>query len=142
MSNMQDLTKLLMICETRYAQTQQEFTKLCAEEHRLRAEIDRLSSMGQQAQVPTVEVAEMRAIGADVIWQGWLGRAKTALNMSLAQILAAKESHIGEVRTAYGKLLMVKKLLSDMKMEKRKNTNNIELANAIEMSVQMLPPNL
>jgi len=113
MKQRRDLAQMQVICEAQYAQKQATFAKLVAEENRLRAELHRLDKMGRDAQTETLEHIPMQAIGADVIWQGWLGRSKTSVNIALARILAMKEHHMAEVRLAYGKLLVTQQLSKD-----------------------------
>lgn len=139
MTKAHELTQILTICEAQYAKCQQAFAQLCAREAELRAELVRLGEMGRQAQSPTTELSQMRAIGADIIWQSWLGRSKTALNTSLAQVLAVKETHIQEVRQSYGKLLVVQDLLKDLQNESRKKARQAGLSQAIEMSLNRVP---
>ena len=130
-----ELNDMLAICEARYVLRQRDFAKLVAEENRIRAEIARLDDMNRAVGGPNVEAADMRAIGADMIWRGWLGRAKTALNLKLAQILAAKEHHLKEVRQAYGKVLVVKEMQTQIHTKARKKSLAKALSQAVDMSL-------
>lgn len=110
MSTEADLATLLTITQAKYDQQQQSFQKLVAEENRLRGELARLAAALKQSQTEPEQESDMRAIGADILWQGWVGRSKTQLNLKLAQVLALKSHHLAQVKQAYGKVLVVKEL--------------------------------
>ena len=55
----------------------------------------------------------MRQIGADVLWQGWVGRTRESLNIELAQILAQKEYMKSALQRAFGKQAAAKELVAD-----------------------------
>jgi len=135
MTGMADLENLRQVCEARYTITQQAFATLQAEERRLQDELSRLAEMAQHSDTLNDRPLQMRAIGADVLWHGWLGRARSDANIKLAQVLTAKEKHMDAVRKDYGKLLMVQKLLADAKTEARKKSSASALTRAIDMSM-------
>lgn len=135
MNTARELDDIMLICQARYTQCQQEFAKLVAEENHLRAELARLDEMSRIIKTPEAQIADMRAIGADVIWQGWLGRSKTTLNMKLAQVLAIKEHHLKEVRHAYGKVLVVQEMQAAAHTKARKKVSDTALDQAIDMSI-------
>ena len=110
MNTASELTTLLTITQAKYDQQQQSFQKLVAEESRLRGELARLDLSVRQSQSDLEKESEMRAIGADIIWQGWVARSKTQLNLKLAQVLALKLHHLAQVKQAYGKVLIVTEL--------------------------------
>ena len=135
MTAAQDLADMATITQARYEQRQQAFAMLVAEENRLRAEIKRLDAMRHDADAADGQAIELRAIGADVIWQGWLGRAKTALNLDLARVLAVKEHHMQEVRRAYGKVLVINEMKGQLRREVKKSVVDNELSQAIALSI-------
>jgi len=135
MSNLTDLQQLEAITQAKYDQQQQSFKRIQAEENRLRSELARLDDMLQQSNDAGTQVGEMRAIGADIIWQGWVGRSKTELNLKLAQVLAIKEQQLHQVRQAYGKLQVVQQLIAEAQrgLRKRKGQSQLELATNIAL---------
>ena len=137
MTDLPNLAQILTVCEAQYAKSQQDFAQLRAKEDKLRHELSRLAEMGLSAGEAPQDQTQMRAIGADIIWQGWLGRAKSALNVSLAQVLAAKEAHLTEVRKAYGKVQVIQDLMAQENNKKQARKSQALLAKAIEMSVIM-----
>jgi hypothetical protein len=133
MTTARDLQDLHRITRARYNQRQQGFAKVLAEETHLRSELARLDDMHRDAQ--TTDPTPMRAIGADIMWQGWVGRARTDLNLRLARVLSVKERHLLEVRRAYGKVLVVEELQSRMQQQHRKTRDDASLAQAISVAL-------
>ena len=131
------LAPLVAVTETAYARQQQAFAALLAEEARLRAEIVRLDGM-RHAAASDSGTAPMQAIGADVLWQGWIARAKTALNLELARTLARKEPHQAAVRRAYGKVLVARQLQDDARRAARNGAARHALDAAISGSIDNL----
>lgn len=134
MNEIDQLHQIEAITDARYQQQQQRFQRLVGEEHRLRAEIEKLDANFKRTRKAHVQF-EMTTLGADIIWQGWVGKRKAELNMKLAQVLAIKEHHLKQVRTAYGKVLVARELLDNAKQGKRERTAQSELLRAIDMSL-------
>ncbi|SDF08870.1 hypothetical protein [Sulfitobacter delicatus] len=130
MSNLNELRELEAITKAKYDQQQQSFRRIQSEENRLRAELRKLDEMLLSSNNTDVRIGEMRAIGADVIWQGWVGRSKTELNLKLAQVLAIKEQQLQQVRQAFGKLQVAQQLITETNddQRKKKGQSRLELA--------------
>ncbi|WP_101067138.1 hypothetical protein [Roseovarius salinarum] len=58
-----------------------------------------------------------RAIGADVLWQGWVARRRAELNSRLAAVLAQKEKHIAALRAANGRKVAAERLAEQMERD-------------------------
>lgn len=130
---MTDLDTLQEITRAQYDRQRQSFQKILTEETALRDELARLDALNAQARADTDQT--QRALGADLMWQGWVGRAKTQLNMKLARVLAVKEHHQIMVRKAYGKVLVVEELQTDAKKQKNQRTAKRALDQAIDGSL-------
>lgn len=128
-----ELSNLRKITQAIYEQRQQSFSRLVAEENSIRAKLIQLRDFSHQP--PTLEprIYQMRAIGADLLWQGWIGRSKTALNLRLARVLAAKEGHLNEVRHAYGKVTAIQEVYEDQTTAQRKDVSISTLEQAIDI---------
>lgn len=135
MTKLRDLDDLATVTEARYEQRRQSFARLVAEENRIRGELAHIDEMDLASRDDSPGAIPMRAIGADVIWQGWMGRARASLNMELARVLAVKETHLLEVRRAYGKVLVVRELRADLIQRRQKETAASALAAAIDQSL-------
>lgn len=117
-----DLKELLMISSTRYDHQRQVFAKIVEQEKHLRQEIARLDTLGQSMHEDEETLSGMRVIGADLLWQGWLSRSKSELNMQLARILAIKAHEQEKVRQAFGKVVALQELIkAEGKKRQRKN---------------------
>lgn len=132
MTTSNDLAVLRTITQAKYDQQQLSFQKLIAEENRLREELEKLDRAARVARAEPDGTTEMRAIGADIVWQGWLARSKTQLNLKLAQVLALKLHHLDQVKQAYGKVLVVQELQASTAKEVRRKAADTALARAID----------
>ena len=135
MSQSDELEQIAALVDAKYEQQQLRFAKLVARENQLRAEIARLDDMRRATNAPDAKVDEMRAIGADVIWYGWVGRSKAALNIQLAQVLAQKEHHQTAVRLAYGKVLVVAEMRDAARLAEHARNTKGQLDRAIAQSL-------
>ncbi len=136
MNKQHELNDLLVVTEAKYRLEQQSFQKIVAQENHLRSELSRLDELQYQTRSTVQDACEMRAIGADVLWQGWIGRSKSQLNLKLARTLATKLHHLAQVRRAYGKVLVVNELLDQVKRIEKKKQAQDTLSQAIEVSLQ------
>ncbi|MDD9719435.1 hypothetical protein PVW51_01965 [Sulfitobacter sp. PR48] len=124
---------LVQITRAGYDREKYKLQKILAEEATLRAELLRLDELNSRARLEIDE--SHRAIGADVLWQAWIGRAKTALNMKLARLRAVKEHHQNLVRKAYGKVLVADELRAKAQQERRQRQVKHALHQAIDGSL-------
>lgn len=125
--------QLEQILALKFQKRQQIFSKISAEENRLRAQMMRLITQDQQAEA--VNDNGIKAIGADVLWKAWVERSKTALNMELAQVLAQKERLLASVQRDYGKLLVSRQLLKDQRTHKMQTRKKMSLSASIDSSL-------
>ncbi len=135
MSELAELRQLEAISQAKYDQQRQSFRRIQAEESRLRAELARLDHMARQANGASTQIGEMRAIGADIMWQAWVGRSKNELNLKLAQVLAIKEQQLSQVRQAFGKLQVSQQLIADLQKRQRKKKGQSQMELAIDISL-------
>ncbi len=70
--------------------------------------------------LPAAELAAPRALGADIVWQGWVGRTRARLNTELAQVLVAKAGHMAGLRRAFGRSVAMDQLINDERVAQRK----------------------
>ncbi|MGB5865967.1 MAG: hypothetical protein WBG95_16895 [Sulfitobacter sp.] len=129
MSRLTDLGKMQKLVDIKYRQQQESFARLMAQETRLRTSLQQLDAY--LADSIAQDDTPQRAIGADVVWQSWIGRKKRDLNMQLAQVLAVKEGHIAQVRTAYGKVLVTDTLIEQTRAQEKQQKARTKLDHAI-----------
>ncbi|MGJ8626845.1 MAG: hypothetical protein ACSHXB_07800 [Sulfitobacter sp.] len=136
MTSINDLVELLSITKIKYDQQQQSFQRLVSEEARLRSELDRLDFSVLQAQAKPENNDKMRAIGAEIMWQSWVARSKTQINLKLAQVLALKLQHLAQVKKAYGKVLVIEELLEQERGKVAAKRASDALLMAIDHTIQ------
>lgn len=113
MSSIKKLDDLHTTLDALYEKERSGFQALLAREGTIRAELDKIDQMMKGSSARTGEPDAMKQIGADVLWQGWAGRAKDDLNVALAQILAQKEHQLARLRQAYGKVLVTRQMITN-----------------------------
>lgn len=129
MSKLNDLAMLQTLVEVKYRQQQESFARLMQQENRLRQALRQLDI--HMAESRSSDDTPQKAIGADVLWQSWIGRKKRELNMQLAQVLAVKERHVAQVRKAYGKVLVTETLYSGARKDAQQKKAQSQLDRAI-----------
>ncbi|MEP2642831.1 hypothetical protein [Roseobacter sp.] len=134
---LEDVRTLHTLADAKYQARQQRFQKLLARENVVRAELVKLGE--REAAANATNDPNMRAIGADVIWKSWLGRARVSLNMKLALIMAEKEQHLRQVREAYGKVLASEALVNQLSVERLDKKRKHSLMQAIDMALFTVP---
>lgn len=127
MRNISDLETILTL---RFQKRQQIFSKVVAEEGRLRGQLSKLDDQERRSEASSEQ--HIKAIGADVVWKTWLERTRMSLNMELAHVLAQKDSLLAAVRKDYGKLLVVRQLRDDHLAATRKAKHMRSLNRSIE----------
>ncbi len=130
-----ELEQLLFVSQLQYDRQKQTYTRIIGEEARLRYELERLSALGKPKKDVAENLTSMRAIGADLLWQGWLGRSKADVNMKLARVLAKKAYEQEKVRKAFGKLIALEKLAKQENDTQLKRRQKHELGAAITSSL-------
>lgn len=131
-----ELAQMAEVVNAKYEQEQRQFAKLVSKENQLRAALTQLDDMRRNTSLPDASVAQMQAIGADVIWRAWVGRSKTALNIQLAQVLAQKEGLQSAVRKAYGKVLVVRQMRDQVQAIAASKSAKGQLETAINQFLQ------
>ncbi|MGJ8543977.1 MAG: hypothetical protein ACSHWZ_00950 [Sulfitobacter sp.] len=134
MQQIAELEALQTVTQARYRQQQHLFQKLQNREAQLRGQLAQLDGQLRQSNQLSPDLGQLRAVGADLLWQAWVGRSKENLNLHLAQVLAQIEHQRSALRSAYGKTLVATELLAKAKNQRRKKAAQIALDRAIELS--------
>ncbi|MEX3316344.1 hypothetical protein [Sulfitobacter sp. PS-8MA] len=135
MRDLAELRHLEAICQAKYDQQRQSFLRIKTEESRLRRELERLDHMARQANDASTRTGVMRAVGADIMWQAWIGRSKNELNLKLAQVLAIKDQQLAQVRQAFGKLQVAQELIASVQKNQRKRRDQSQMELAIDIAL-------
>ena len=132
---MTELEKLVSLGQAQYDSQRQSFATVLAEESRLRAELARLKELAQAASGAEPALTPLHAVGADILWQSWLTRTRSDLNLRLARTLAIKTHEQSKVKQAFGKVVALQQLASEARETKRKLQAQRRLATAIDQSL-------
>lgn len=107
------LNDLAELTDAIYQAELQKMAVLNNKEAIVRRKIADLETLRHDNQsLPAGQLTVVRQIGADVLWQGWVGRTRESLNIELAQILAQKEHLKAELQRAFGKQLAAKEMVA------------------------------
>lgn len=120
---MQDpLKDLAQLTDALYQVELAKMSALNAQEARLRQQLAELEERRLSSQtLPDAQMTGLRQIGADVLWHGWVSRARQDLNVQLAQVLAQKARMTTALRRAFGKQLAASEMLDAARNEARQD---------------------
>lgn len=113
--NMAMLKQMAAVTEAQYLTEHAKIKPLLDHEARLRGRIAKLEDQVQAARTDMDQDHAMKALGADIIWQGWHLRMRRTLNMELAQVTAKKLQGMERLRKSFGR----KTAVSDMAATER-----------------------
>lgn len=108
----QKLTQLARVTDAVFQGHMAGLQRLAAEETLLRQTLAALEDARKSNMQVDETCREMRALGADLLWEAWIVRQRTALNMRLANLLVQKEVMRSEMRSAFGRAQVAQALTS------------------------------
>lgn len=95
---------LTLLTGALYERERLKMQNLNREEARLRQDLTRLDAHRlANRDLPDPQLQGFREIGADLLWQGWIGRNRAGLQTDLARVLARKGQMMLGLRRAFGK---------------------------------------
>ena len=130
-----DLDQLHQLSALKYHHSQQQLSEILRRENALRTELIKLRGYVSQMNSLPAEQAQMRAIGADVIWLRWVTKTQASLNIELAQVMAQKEGHMARHRMALGKVQVSQSLALADKEKLARSRRDKALAAIIEQTL-------
>lgn len=108
------LDEISTLAEAIYRSEEARIREITAQESRLRNALADLESHScQNRSLPDADLSGVRQIGADILWQGWVGRNKRELNLELAQVLARKSGMMQGLRRAFGRQVAAETLVEN-----------------------------
>ncbi|VAV97075.1 hypothetical protein MNBD_ALPHA07-649 [hydrothermal vent metagenome] len=135
------LADLVNLTDALYQAELAKMHGLAAQESKLRGDLIKLDQhQKQNMALSASELFAPRHIGADVLWQGWVGRSRTELNQQLALVLAKKSQMMSALRRAHGKRHAAAQLRKDALSARRKKSN--EKRDQQEQNLLLLKPYL
>jgi hypothetical protein len=122
---MSDLLHMKEVLDAAWLARQAGLRDLARQEVDLRRTLLDLDDMRRGARtLPDAQMAGPRAIGADLLWQGWTQRKRQELNIELAQVLVRKAEKMAALRHAFGRAEVVRTLLDQEKTARRKTAQD------------------
>lgn len=107
----QQFTDLAELTDAVYRSRLSGMQKVLEQEARLRQNLQRLEQMSISDESLEQHAMVMRAIGADLLWQGWVARRKSELNIKLANVLAQKSVMSRDLALAFGRAQVAEQLM-------------------------------
>lgn len=105
-------TELADLTDAVYRSRLAGMQKIMRQEAQLRQSLQRLEQMSTGDDSFQQHDITMRAIGADLLWQGWVARRRTELNMQLANLLAQKSAVSRDLSLALGRAQVAEALVA------------------------------
>lgn len=133
-----DFDQLATLEHLRSLASQREFAKLRHKEAELRQQLSALHAYRTDLHAPDPGLRQMRAIGADVLWNKWLDQTQRTLNMSLARVLAQKDAMMAKVRRDVGRAETVRALHDQHIQNSHIEQNKRRLSTVMEQAVQQV----
>lgn len=125
------LEQMAAVTEAQYLKEHAKIKPILDHEARLRGQLTKLEVQVREARTEADGDIPMKALGADLLWEGWHLNTRRNLNMQLAQVTARKLMAMDRLRKTFGR----KTAVSDMeKAEKLRR----KVAKAKSMEEQLL----
>ena len=118
---------------------------ISAEEANIRDALNKLEEQARKSSHGTDENdIAIRSLGGDFLWQGWVERKRTSLQMKLVNILVRKAQATQQLRRSFGKNSATEKLqehlLKDAKMDQAKKRLTEEQSHALFLAQSKKKP--
>ncbi len=121
------LDQMVAVTEAQYLQEHAKVKPILDREAALRGQLSKLDAQILETRAQADGDHSMRALGADLLWQGWHARTKRELNMQLAQVIAQKLSAMDKLREAFGRKHAVETMAADeRKIVRQKRAKKLE----------------
>lgn len=107
------LDQMAAVTAAQYMQEHAKIQPVLAREAQLRGQLAKLNDQVQAAREHADGDQAMKALGADLLWQGWHTRARRELNQELAKATAQKLRSMDQLRKAFGRKHAVETMAAD-----------------------------
>ncbi|MEP4035076.1 hypothetical protein [Pseudophaeobacter sp.] len=97
------LKQMAAVTEAQYLKEHAKIKPILDHEARLRGQLSKLEAQVQEARAEVDGDIPMKALGADLLWQGWHLNTRRNLNMQLAQVTAHKLMAMDRLRKTFGR---------------------------------------
>jgi len=121
------LDQMAAVTEAQYMREHAKIKPILDEDAALRGKLAKLDAQIQETRQQGEQDHAMRALGADLLWQGWHSRTRRQLNIELAQVTARKLKAMDQVRKAFGRKHAVQTMADqERKRQKLERTKKLE----------------
>ncbi len=107
------LDQMAAVTEAQYLREHARLKPVLDEEARLRGLLNKLNTQVQEARKQTDGDHAMKALGADLLWEGWHTRTRRSLNSELAKVTAKKLMAMDKLRKSFGRKTAIADMASD-----------------------------
>ncbi|AVO38848.1 hypothetical protein [Pukyongiella litopenaei] len=114
-----DLDGLAGAADLMYQRELRVIREVLAREAEIRNDLARLDRMQQSNRDGGDDHRQLRAIGADMLWQEWLANTRTELQRSLSEARARKLRVMAGARRAFGRKQAVDMIAAEIARERR-----------------------
>ncbi|MFW8593761.1 hypothetical protein [Cribrihabitans neustonicus] len=97
------LDQMAAVTAAQYLQEHAKVKPVLAQEAKLRGQVAKLNAQVQEARAQADGDHAMKALGADLLWEGWHTRTRRQLNVELAQATAQKLRAMDKLRKSFGR---------------------------------------
>lgn len=119
---LEDVSKVM---DAMYQSRVSGLQSLIAQEVKLRDALRCLEDMRQISTGSALDDHAMRALGADLLWQGWLTRQRSEINTQLANLLVQKAALMDALRLAFGRSQVAATLVTNARIEAKAKRNKL-----------------
>ncbi|MDE4172947.1 hypothetical protein PXK01_02215 [Phaeobacter sp. PT47_59] len=112
------LDQMAAVTAAQYLREHARIKPVLDEEARLRGQLNKLKAQVQETRAQAEDSHAMKALGADLLWEGWHTRTRRQLNTELAQATAKKLVAMDKLRKSFGR----KTAIQDMAKAERDRT--------------------
>jgi len=117
--NQKKLDQMAAVTQAQYLREHAKIKPILDAEAELRGKLAKLDAQMKETRQQGEQDHAMRALGADLLWQGWHSRTRRQLNIELAQVTARKLMAMDKVRKAFGRKHAVE-TMADQERKRKK----------------------
>lgn len=97
------LRQMAAVTEAQYLKEHAKIKPILDQEARLRGQLSKLDEQVRGARQQVDQDVPMKALGADLLWEGWHIKTRRTLNSQLAQVTARKLMAMDRLRRTFGR---------------------------------------
>ncbi|WP_293574034.1 hypothetical protein [Phaeobacter sp.] len=116
------LDQMASVTEAMYLREHAKVKPILDAEAHLRGQLSKLDRQVKETRDQAHDDLAMKALGADLLWQGWHSKTRRQLNMELAQVTARKLRAMDGLRKAFGRKHAVETMAQNQRSASKKAT--------------------